>query len=72
MITPVLTYFVISKDRSVPSKEDVEECLKIAKEKHCIVELQWYKRWSGDFSRYIKEDMTFEEAWELIPKAYCV
>lgn len=70
MITSILTYFVTNKDR--PSKEDVEECLKIAKEKHCIVELRWHKAWSGDFSRYIKEDMTFEEAWDLMPKVYCV
>lgn len=70
MITPILTYFVTNKDYSVPSKEDVEECLKIAKEKHCIVELRWYKKWSGNFSRYIKEDMTFEEAWDLMPKVY--
>lgn len=57
-------------DKSTPSDDEIKDCLKIAKEEDCIVKLIWHFPYSGQYERYIKKDMTFEEVNDSLPIIY--
>ena len=53
-----------------PTDEDINFCIYHAKANDCIVELKWRMKWSGDYSRYIYSNSTFEQIKESLPKIY--
>lgn len=56
----------------VPTDSDLEECISIAKEHKCIVQLEWCLKWAGHYHIQIDENTTLEEAKNKLPKEYGV
>lgn len=66
----LLTY-VLEKFDSTPKIEDIEECIKIAKTENCVVLLEWDRKWSGHYQRYIYADDDAQDVYDnRIPKIY--
>lgn len=68
----VKTYLLELEDLSkTPTLEDIKECVEIAKNDNCIVELIWHTKWSGLYSRYIRaEDDPQKYFRDSIPHVY--
>lgn len=59
-------------DSKTPSDEELKQCIHIAQEEHCIVNLSWFFPYSGHYHVNVKEGMTFEECKSKLPKVYPV
>ena len=80
MIKELKYYFTV--DRSVPSDEDIQQCIDLQKENpDVIIILKWYFPWNGwhelwfsnEPGRKPREDIkTIEDARERMPKRYGV
>ena len=51
---------------STPTKEELEESLKIAKIDDCVVQLKWFVQYSGWHDRYIHKDTDIEKRNEQL------
>ena len=70
MIKEVKVY-MIDELSTTPTLEDIKECVSIAKEKDCIVQLEWNMKWSGHYSRYIRASDDPQEFYDnKLPKVY--
>ena len=71
MVKQILDYEYISETgREVPEYKDIEECIKIAKEKDVIVRLNWEMKWSGAFSISITGSDLVDSVRAAMPKYY--
>lgn len=69
MLREVKTY---RNDRS-PIIEDIQRCIDIAKENDCVVRLEWYIKWSGNYHIYIDSKSNAEHVYiHEVPKVYPV
>ena len=59
-------------DKRIPSDEEIRECLEIVQNENCVIKLTWFVRYNGWHNLLIKNDMTFEECKDKIPKFYGV
>ena len=59
-------------DKGTPSDEEIQECLEIVQNEHCIIKLTWFVRYNGWHNLLIKNGMTFEECKDKLPKIYGV
>ena len=57
---------------TTPKDDDIEKCIELAKQNDCVIELFWRMKWSGNYSRYIYPESTFDEIKESLPKIYGV
>lgn len=57
-------------DSSVPTNEEIESCIQIAKEHSCEVVLRWTFPHSGEYSLAIRGDDTLEECLSALPESY--
>lgn len=68
----VKTYMLDEMDQT-PTLEDIKECVEIAKRDNCVVNLLWYKQYSGKYSRYIWANNDPQEYFNKhIPRIYGV
>lgn len=73
MVKQVLDYVYISETgREVPEDKDIEECIKIAKEKDVIVRLNWKKKWSGAYFVNITGTDSVDSVRAVMPRFYPV
>ena len=57
--------------RRTPKYEDIEECVKIANEKDCIVRLEWtMMRWPSLYKRDIYPGEDAQEIYDSLPHVY--
>ena len=68
MITEVKTY--ATEFNESPSDNDIKECIELAKQYNCVINLVWTLKWSGHFSRYIHPNSTFEDIKNTMPRCY--
>ena len=67
MLKPIKIFYV----DSVPSLEDWEEAVNIAKEESCVVELRWMPNiMTGYYHEYVFEDSDPVKIDEKTPKIY--
>lgn len=59
-------------DSTTPSEEEIKQCIDIASSEHCIVRLNWFFPYSGEYVLNVTEDMSFEDCIEKLPKVYPV
>ena len=65
--------FILDKVDTTPKLKDIEECVRIAKENDCVVNLKWFMKYSGKYERYIEADDDPNEFYERnLPKIYGV
>ena len=57
-------------DEKSPTNDEVERCLKIAKNENCVINLYWDGPNKYTYNIFIRDNMTFEECVEQIPKFY--
>ena len=57
-------------DENSPTVDEIEHCLKAAKNENCVIFLRWIAVNSQMYSILIREETTFEECIEQIPKFY--
>ena len=66
-----LETYVLEDGELTPSLENIQECVHIAKEHDCFVELIWIMKWSGKYSRIIGPDDDPQDFYDKrIPKVY--
>ena len=77
MIKELKYYFTV--DRSVPSDEDIQQCIDMQKENpDVIIVLKWFVGWNGYHELWFSENKmredikTIEDARERMPKRYGV
>ena len=68
MIAEVKTY--TTEFNESPSDNDIRECIELAKQYNCVINLVWTLKWSGHFSRYIHPNSTFEDIKNTMPRCY--
>jgi len=68
MLIEILSYYT----PDIPTVEDVEMCVHITQEKHCIVHLFWTVLNLGIYDCYIDDSETVQEALSRIPSVYPV
>ena len=67
MLKPIKIFYV----DSVPSLEDWEEAVNMAKEESCVVELRWMPNiMTGYYHEYVFEDSDPVKIDEKTPKIY--
>ena len=54
-------------DSSNPTNDEIERCLKAAKNENCVIFLRWIAVNSQMYSIFIEEGSTFEECMKQIP-----
>lgn len=54
----------------VPSEKEVQDLVNRANNLSIAIEIKWYVRYSGNYSRIIKPGSKFEDIWASIPKSY--
>lgn len=63
--------YLLEKHEDTPTIEHIQQCIDIAKEKDCIVSLEWNKKWSGRYSRYIYANDNAKDVFDnRLPKVY--
>ena len=68
---PPLIVDEIGKEEIEQIKKTRDSYIEIAKENDCIVSLEWTKKWSGHYKRYIyAEDDALDVFDNRIPKVY--
>ena len=55
-----------------PTNEEILQCIEIANNENCIVNLKWFFPYSGWYTLRIIKGMTFENCKEQLPKVYGV
>ena len=53
-----------------PTNDEIERCLKAAKNENCVINLYWIAPNKYMYNIFIRDNMTFEECIEQIPKFY--
>ena len=59
-------------DSSTPSEDEIREGVQIANEAGCIVRLNWFFPYSGNYRLDIMPGNTFEDCVQQLPKCYPV
>ena len=59
-------------DDIIPSDEEISECIAIATQESCIVNLRWFFPRNGWHNLYIREGSTLEECKGKVPHRYSV
>ena len=54
-------------DGSYPTNEEIEKCIRAAKNENCVIFLRWIAVNSQMYSIFIEEGSTFEECMKQIP-----
>lgn len=63
--------YMLDEVNDTPKIKDIEECIKIAKEHDCVIELRWFMKWSGKFVRYIHATDDAQDVYDnRIPHVY--
>ena len=57
-------------DENSPTADEIEHCLKAAKNENCVINLYWVGPNRYMYHIFIRDNMTFEECVEQIPKFY--
>ena len=57
-------------DGSYPTNEEIEKCIRAAKNENCVIFLRWVAVNSQMYNILIREETTFEECIEQISKFY--
>ena len=57
-------------DENSPTVDEIEHCLKAAKNEDCVINLCWIGPNAYMYYIFIRDGMTFEECIEQIPKFY--
>lgn len=66
-----LESYILEEKNMTPTLEDVTECVRIAKENDCIVELIWVMKWSGTYKRLIYSDDDPQDVYDhRLPHVY--
>ena len=66
MIQELKTYICSNS----PTDEDINQALAIVKDQSFIIKFKWFVRYSGWYEATVKNEMTFEQVKEQIPKIY--
>ena len=70
MLKEVKAYMIDELDKT-PTLQNIEECIAIAKENDCIVELNWTMKWSGHYTRYIRANDDPQDFYNnKLPRVY--
>lgn len=59
-------------DGTIPTNNEILECIDIAKKENCIIKLTWIFPHSGTYNLQICGDETLEEIESKLPKCYPV
>lgn len=59
-------------DDNTPTRFELEDALEIAKNEHCIINLEWIFPMSGKYSMMIDETMNVEDMELSLPNCYPV
>ena len=55
---------------NIPTDEELQKCIKAAKNENCVINLHWVGPNSYLYNIYIKEDMTVETCHDKMPTFY--
>lgn len=55
---------------NIPTDEELQKCIKAAKNENCVINLHWVGPNSYLYSIYIKENMTVEDCRDNMPTFY--
>jgi hypothetical protein len=67
MLKPIKIFYA----GNLPTFEDWQEAVRIAKEEECVVQVIWYpNRWAGYYHEYVHDFSNPEELDKKTPKAY--
>ena len=63
--------YLLDRHEDTPQIEHIQKCIEIAKENDCIVSLEWNKKWSGHYRRYIYAEDNAQDVFDnRLPKVY--
>jgi hypothetical protein len=69
MLRPIKTFYA----GSIPTYEQWEEAVQIAKTENCVVEVRWMPNsWTGWYHEYVFEDSNPLKLCERTPRVYGV
>ena len=57
-------------DENSPTADEIERCLKAVKNENCVINLYWIAPNKYMYNIFIRDNTTFEECVEQIPKFY--
>ena len=67
MLKPIKTFYA----GNLPTIEDWQEAVRIAKEENCVVQVTWYPNlWAGYYHEYVYDFSNPEELDKKTPKVY--
>lgn len=69
MLKRIKEYKVQPNDYS-PKEEDLKTAIEIAKIEHCIVRINWWIKYNGDYYLDVYEDSNLEDLKNKLPKYY--
>ena len=61
---------IYSSNRKYGTDEEIKECIKTVENENCAIILYWIAINSQMYNIFIRDNMTFEECIEQIPKFY--